>query len=104
VFAGGRVHGDDTTVPVLAKNQTRTGRLWVYVGDDAPFGGRDPPAAVFFYSPDRTGEHPERRLAGYAGVLQADAYGSMRRNRAPGRSSRPPAGRTAGASSSSSPT
>jgi transposase len=74
VFAGSRVHGDDTTVPVLAKGQTRTGRLWVYVRDDAPFGGRVPPAAVFFYSPDRAGEHPERHLASYAGILQADAY------------------------------
>src|SRR5262249_24504438 len=74
VFAGERVHGDDTTVPVLAKGQTRTGRLWVYVRDDAPFGGRDRRAAVFFYSRDRAGEHPERHLVGYAGILQADAY------------------------------
>jgi len=74
VFAGSRVHGDDTPVPVLAKGQTRTGRLWVYVRDDDPFGGRDPPAAVFFYSRDRAGEHPEGHLAGYAGILQADAY------------------------------
>jgi transposase len=44
------------------------------VRDDQPFGGVDPPAAVFFYSPDRSGEHPERHLAAYAGILQADAY------------------------------
>jgi len=74
VFAGERVHGDDTTVPVLAKVKTRTGRLWTYVRDDRPFGGTDPPAAVFFYSPDRAGIHPERHLAGYHGILQADAY------------------------------
>ena len=42
--------------------------------DDRPFAGPDPPAAVFFYSRDRGGEHPERHLAGYAGILQADAY------------------------------
>jgi transposase len=74
VFAGTRVHGDDTTVPVLAKGQTATGRAWVYVRDDRPFGGCDPPAAVFFYSRDRAGEHPQRHLNGYAGILQADAY------------------------------
>jgi transposase len=74
VFAAERIHGDDTTVPVLAKVKTRTGRLWTYVRDDRPFGGIDPPAAVFFYSPDREGAHPERHLAGYAGILQADAY------------------------------
>jgi transposase len=74
VFAAERIHGDDTTVPVLAKLKTRTGRLWTYVRDDQPFGGRDPPAAVFFYSPDRGGVHPEQHLAGYCGILQADAY------------------------------
>jgi transposase len=51
-------------VPVLAKTKTRTGRIWTYVRDDRPFGGDAPPAAVFFYSPDRAGIHPERHLAG----------------------------------------
>jgi transposase len=74
VFEAERIHGDDTTVPVLAKMKTRTGRLWTYVRDDQPFGGAAAPAAVYFYSPDRGGEHPERHLAGYAGILQADAY------------------------------
>jgi transposase len=74
VFAAQRLHGDDTTVPVLAKVKTRTGRLWTYVRDDRPFGGVDPPAAVYFYSPDRGGAHPEQHLAGYSGILQADAY------------------------------
>jgi len=74
VFAAQRLHGDDTTVPVLAKLKCRTGRLWTYVRDDQPFGGTDPPAAVFFYSADRAGAHPERHLAGYSGILQADAY------------------------------
>ena len=74
VFAAERIHGDDTTVPVLAKVKTRTGRMWTYVRDDRPFGGAAPPAAVFFYSPDRGGMHPERHLAGYSGILQADAY------------------------------
>jgi transposase len=67
VFAGERIHADDTTVPVLAKGKTRTGRLWTYVRDDRPFAGPDPPAAVFFYSRDRGGEHPEQHLASYAG-------------------------------------
>jgi transposase len=79
VFAGDRVHGDETPVPVLAKHQCRKGRLWTYVRDDKPFAGPAPPAAVFFYSPDRTGEHPERHLAGYAGILQADAYAGFNR-------------------------
>jgi transposase len=79
VFAGDRVHGDETPVPVLAKHQTRKGRVWVYVRDDKPFAGRAPPAAVFFYSRDRAGEHPERHLHDYAGILQADAYAGFNR-------------------------
>jgi transposase len=79
VFSGSRIHGDDTPVPVLAKGQTAMGRLWTYVRDDRPFGGRDPPAAVFFYSRDRADDHPERHLNGYAGILQADAYAGFNR-------------------------
>jgi hypothetical protein len=75
VFAAERLHGDDTTVPVLAKGKTATGRCWVYVRDDVPFGGRAPPAAMFYYSRDRAGEHPQAHLANYIGILQADAYG-----------------------------
>ena len=74
VMAAERLHGDDTTVPVLARGKTITGRLWTYVRDDRPFAGPAPPAAVFLYSRDRTAGHPDRHLAGYAGMLQADAY------------------------------
>jgi transposase len=74
VMAAERLHGDDTTVPVLAKGKTVTGRLWTYVRDDRPFAGPAPPAALFCYSRDRGGEHPNQHLAGYAGILQADAY------------------------------
>src|SRR3954470_20103364 len=74
VLAAERVHGDDTTVPVLAKGKTIIGRVWTYVRDDRPFGGPDPPAAIFYYSRNRNGEHPARHLAGYDGILQADAY------------------------------
>jgi transposase len=79
VFAAERIHADDTTVPVLAKGKTRTGRLWTYVRDDRPFAGPDPPAAVFFYSRDRGGEHPEHHLASFAGLMQADAYAGFNR-------------------------
>ena len=74
VFAAGRLHADDTTVPVLDVGRTRTGRLWTYVRDDRPFGGADPPAAIYFYSPDRRGTHPDEHLVSWAGALQADAY------------------------------
>ncbi|GLR79050.1 IS66 family transposase (plasmid) [Azospirillum oryzae] len=79
VMAAGRLHGDDTPVPVLAKGKTDTGRLWVYVRDDRPFAGQAPPAALFHYSRDRKGEHPERHLAGFTGWLQADAFAGYNR-------------------------
>ena len=75
VFAAERLHGDDTTVPVLAKGKTDTGRCWVYVRDDRPFEGRAPPAAMFYYSRDRAGAHPQAHLANWSGTFQADAYG-----------------------------
>ncbi len=62
------------TVPVLAKGKTDMARCWIYVRDDRPFGGAGPPAAMFYYSRDRKGEHPQVHLARYAGILQADAY------------------------------
>ena len=74
VLAAERLHVDDTTVPVLAKTKTRTGRLWVYVRDDRPFGGQGPPAALFEYSPTRHGEHPRKHLAAWSGIMQADAF------------------------------
>jgi hypothetical protein len=76
-------------VPVLAKVRTRTGRLCTYVRDDRPFGGRDPPAAVFFYSPDRAGIYPERYLAGLSGILQAGAYARFNTVYKPGREGGP---------------
>ena len=59
----------------MAKGKTDTGRIWVYVRDDKPFGGPEPPGAVFYYSRDRAGEHPQAHLANYSGIFQADAYG-----------------------------
>ena len=75
-LADGKVHADDTPVPVLdpGRGKTKTGRLWVYVRDDRPCGSKDAPAVWFQYSPDRGGEHPREHLKRYRGILQADAY------------------------------
>jgi transposase len=61
-------------VPILAKFKMVTGRIWTYVRDDRPFGGTDPSAALFYYSCNRAGEHPQNHLAGYVGLMQADAF------------------------------
>jgi transposase len=74
VLAAERLHGDDTTVPILAKGKTVKGCIWTYVRDDRPFDGRAPPAALYYASRDRRHEHPSRHLRDFAGILQADAY------------------------------
>ena len=74
VLSAERLHGDDTTVPILAKGQTVKGHIWVYVRDDRPFGERAPPAALYYASRDRRHEHPARHLQNFSGILQADAY------------------------------
>jgi transposase len=74
VLAAERLHGDDTTMPILAKGKTVTGHIWTYVRNDCPFGGTAPPAALYYASRDRRQEHPMRHLQSYAGILQADAY------------------------------
>ena len=111
VLGAGRLHGDDTTVPVLAKGRTDIGRCWVYVRDDRPFRGgadgpaesglasgktghperqqRAPPAAMFYYSRDRGGEHPRAHLAKWSGLLQADAYSGYNKLYAPDRTPGP---------------
>jgi transposase len=76
VMRAERLHADDTPVPVLAPGlgRTKTGRLWVYLRDERPHGGQDPPAVLYRYTPDRKGERPREHLKRFAGFLQADAY------------------------------
>ena len=89
VLAAERLHGDETPVPVLAKGKTDTGRAWAYVRDDRPFGGPDPPAALFRYSRNRSGDHPAEHLKTFAGILQADSFAGYNRLYAAGRSPGP---------------
>ncbi|MER9387750.1 IS66 family transposase [Mesorhizobium sp. M0435] len=74
VLAAERLHGDDTTIRILAKGKCATGRIWTYTRDDRPFAGPAPPAAIYYASSDRRGEHPQKHLAGFAGILQCDCY------------------------------
>jgi transposase len=81
IFEAEKIHSDDTTVPVLAPGlgQTKTGRLWIYVRDDRPFAGNAPPAAAYFYSPDRGAEHPAAHMSTFSGFLHADGYAGYER-------------------------
>jgi transposase len=64
------IHTDDTPVAVQdpTQDQTKTGRLWVYLGDDAH------PVNVFDYSPNRRRDGPATFLKDFQGYLQADAF------------------------------
>ena len=75
-FCFAELFADDTPIPVLdpGRGRTRTGRLWVYARDDRPWGGSDPPAAVYFYSQDRRAERPAAHLSRFRGILQVDGY------------------------------
>jgi len=93
VMRTNRLHADDTPIKVLdfARRQLdvdargiKEGRIWVYVRDDRPWAGGDPPGAAYFFSPDRKGEHPQAHLARFKGILQADAYSGFRKLYEPG--------------------
>jgi transposase len=88
VMRADRLHVDDTLIKVLDPSRrtadpmvrgVKEGRIWVYVRDDRPWGGSDPPGAAYYFAPDRKGEHPRRHLATFSGVLQADAYGGFKK-------------------------
>jgi transposase len=81
VMSPGKLHADDTPVPVLAPGagKTKLGRLWAYVRDDRPAADKTAPAVWFAYSPDRKGEHPHRHLKTFCGTLQADGYAGFNR-------------------------
>ena len=89
VLGAERLHGDDTNVPILAKGKTIKGHIWTYVRDDRPFGGRAPPAALYYASRDRRHEHPVRHLKAFGGILQADAYNGYNELYAPARAEGP---------------
>jgi transposase len=63
------VQTDETRVPVREPGQdrTRSGRLWVYVGD------RDHPHTVYDYTATKARDGPAANLQDYRGFLQADA-------------------------------
>lgn len=81
VFASAEIFADDTPIPVLdpGRGRTKTGRLWVYTREQRGWDGPDPPAAVYFYSPDRKSERPASHLKGFRGTLQVDGYAGFER-------------------------
>ena len=81
VRAASVLHADDTPVPVLdpGRKKTKTGRLWVAVRDERPWGSGVPPAVFYRYAPDRTAKQAEALLSGCQGFLHADAYAGFNR-------------------------
>ena len=72
---------DETRAPVLdpGRGRTKTGWLWALARDDRPWSGPDPPGVVYFYAPGRGGEHAEKFLDGFDGILQVDGYAGYNR-------------------------
>ena len=97
ILASDRLHADDTPVRVLDPSKridgigkgVKEGRIWTYVRDDRSWGSTAPPGAAYFFSVDRKGEHPQRHLAGFSGILQADAYSGFKALYAPDASGKP---------------
>jgi transposase len=65
------IHTDDTPLPVQQKGRgkTKTGRLWVYLGDTHH------PYTIYEYTPTRERDGPMNWLKHFTGYLQADAFG-----------------------------
>ncbi|PWG15585.1 IS66 family transposase [Salibaculum griseiflavum] len=86
VMASSVLHADDTPIRVLDRSAkkkelgkaVKQGRIWTYVRDQRPWSGPAPPGVVYYFSPDRKGEHPRGHLANSSGILQADAYAGFR--------------------------
>ncbi|NKL36143.1 IS66 family transposase [Rhizobium sophorae] len=78
---------DETRAPVLdpGSRKTKTGYFWALARDDRPWGGGAPPGVAFTYAPGRGGQHAERILQGFKGVLQVDGYAGYNRLIAPDR-------------------
>lgn len=82
IMASDLLHCDDTPIRVLDRSRrdkglgkgVKQGRIWVYVRDQRPWDGAAPPGAVYYFAPDRKGEHVRQHLLGSSGILQADAY------------------------------
>ena len=80
IRASTKIFADETRAPVLdpGRGRTKTGQLWAYARDDRPFGGADPPIAVYVYAQNRKSDQPLAHLAGFCGVLQVDGYAGYR--------------------------
>lgn len=86
IMASDLLHADDTPIRVLDRSRrdkglgkgVKQGRIWTYIRDQRPWAGQAPPGAVYYFSPDRKGEHPRKHLENSSGILQADAYSGFK--------------------------
>ena len=73
LLQGRILHADETPLPVLNPGSGKTDRayLWVYRSQADAYA----PVVVFDYARTRKGEHPQRFLGDWRGILQTDDYG-----------------------------
>jgi transposase len=76
LLGSAKIAVDETEAPVLdpGRGRTKTGYFWAISRDHRPWGGSDPPGAVYTNAPGRGGVHAATLLAGYSGVVQCDGY------------------------------
>src|SRR4051794_994352 len=76
-----RLFADETVVPVLdpGRGRTKQGYFWAIARDDRPWGGDQPPAVVYSYTPGRGHVHANTLLGGYRSILQCDGYNAYKK-------------------------
>lgn len=80
LLSSGKIAADETRAPVLdpGRGRTKSGYFWAIARDDRPWGGTDPPAAVYTYAPGRGAIHASELLGAYRGIVQCDGYAAYK--------------------------
>ena len=88
ILASSKIAVDETTAPVLdpGRGRTKKGYFWAIARDDRAWGGTDPPAIAYSYTPGRGAAHALKLLDRYRGIVQCDGYAAYKTiaDRAPG--------------------
>lgn len=91
VRASGKLHMDETRMPQLVpgNGKVRSCYAWALCRDDRRWLGNLPAAVVFGFAQSRAGEHGERLLGDFRGVLQVDGFPGYNRLTSEGRPNGP---------------
>ncbi len=76
IHSHSRVFVDETRMPVLKRDRTRTKicQFWAHAVDDRPWNGPAYPAVAYVFAQGRGKTEIQSQLVRYSGILQVDAY------------------------------